>query len=59
VCVVWKCRPDVHCELGGRESVVLGMGWEAEGGVVGMWYATAEGPERRMGWVFRGRGERG
>lgn len=38
--------------------MVLGRGWEGEGGVEGMWYATAEGPGRRMGWVLGGRGDR-
>jgi hypothetical protein len=38
--------------------VVLRIGLAGLGGEMGMWYATAEGPGRRIGRVFGGRGER-
>lgn len=45
---LWKCKPEVQCEEGGRTMVVFRTGKEGVGGWVGMWYVTADGPER---WI--------
>jgi hypothetical protein len=55
---VWKWSPDVQVECSGRAIVVFRMGLEGLEGEVGMWYATACGPVRKMGRVCAGRGMR-
>ena len=53
VCVAWKCRPEDQVEWSGRWIVVLRGGEKGEGGVVAMWYVTAEGPGRETDDVLK------